>query len=142
MAQRLSVRLLGEGVKYSGWTVSGGRWLLSHQAVTPDLPSLPPAAGFMPEFLASPHKRGAGGKGAISSVRFWTHEQLTHVIHPFDIPGLFVEAQDHSSALDKLIVSIKDLNECYMQIQRNKAELQSRLHPPGTLEHPVAWRCC
>lgn len=71
-------------------------------------------------------------KGAISSVRFWAHEQLTHVIHSFDVSGLFVEADDHSSALDKLIVSIKDLNECHMQIQGNKAELQSRLHPPGT----------
>lgn len=71
-------------------------------------------------------------KGAISSVRFWAHEQLTHVIHSFDVPRLFVEADDHSSALDKLIVSIKDLNECHMQIQGNKAELQIRLHPPRT----------
>lgn len=77
-----------------------------------------------------------GGKGAISSVRFWAHEQLTHVIHSFDVLGLFVEAEDHSSALDKLIVSIKDLNECHMQMLGNKAGLQSglqsRLHPPGT----------
>lgn len=77
-------------------------------------------------------EKGGGEKGAISSIRFWAHEQLTRVIHPFDVLGLFVEAEDHSSALDKLIVSIKDLNECHMQIQRNKAELQSGLHPSGT----------
>lgn len=56
------MHLLGEGGKYSGWTVTDGRWLLSHQAATPDFPSLPPAAGFMPEFLPSPRERRVGGK--------------------------------------------------------------------------------
>lgn len=58
----LSVHLLGEGGKYSGWTVTDGRWLFSHQAVTPDLLFLPPAAGSMPEFLPSPRETRVGGK--------------------------------------------------------------------------------
>lgn len=46
-------------------------------------------------------------------------------------------------ALDKLIVSIKDLNDCHMQI-RAKKKLSSVAGSIllGPLKHPVAWACC
>lgn len=53
-------------------------------------------------------------------LRFWAHERLTHVSQPFEVLGLFVETEHQSSALDKLIVSIKDLNNCHMQIHGKK----------------------
>lgn len=89
------------------------------------LPLLPATnAGFAPWFLPSPHKRRRGGvvkkKGATSFLRFWPHEQLTHISHSFEIWEMFVEAEDHSSALYKLIVSIKDLNDCHVQIHGEK----------------------
>lgn len=107
-----------------GWAASGGRWPLGHLACNAGHPLPASSAGFTPWFLHSPRERswwGGEENGATSSLRFWAHEQLTHVSHPFEVPRLFVEAEDHSSVLDKLIVSIKDLNDCHMQIHGKKS---------------------
>lgn len=118
---------------------------MGHLACNAGPPLPASSAGFAPRFLPSPRetRRGGGGGGrATSSLRFWAHKQLTHVSHPFEVPGLFVEAEDHSSVLDKLIVSIKDLNDCHMQIHGKKAELHGRLHPPRTPRAPSGTGCC
>lgn len=84
--------------------------------------SLPPVLGSLLGFcLLQVREAGVGRKGATSSLRFWAHKQLALVSHSFEVLGLFVEAEDHSSALDKLIVSIKDSNDCHMQIRVRKS---------------------
>lgn len=99
---------------------------MGHLACNPGPPLPASSTGFAPRFLHSPCERRGGGsggeiKGETSYLRFWAHKQLTHVSHPFEVAGLFVEAEDHSLALDKLIVSIKDLNDCHMQIRGKKS---------------------
>lgn len=144
--------LLGEGggsgrlVRHTGWaaTVRDGRRVAS--LVTPGLPSRPPALGSLLGFCLLHVREGVGKKkkGTASSLRFWAHEQLTHVSHPFEVPGLFVEAEDHSTALDKLIVSINYLNDCHMQIRGKKSwapwQAPSSWDPSSTQRHGGAAR--
>lgn len=74
-------------------------------------------------------------------LRFWIHERSTHVSHPFEVLGPFVETQPHSSALGKLIG--KGLNSSHMQIHgEKKSDLLAGCIFLGTPEHPVVQGCC